>query len=495
VVRRNDLEVELRIPEIGMLAVDPGAGGVAGLRRRLRDDPRVESVGPDLRPELRYTPNDFAFTHPDLHAPNQDLAQWHLVRSSAPRAWDLSRGAGAEVAVIDSGANGTHPDLAPRIVGYADHDPTFGAPGPNVDTLGHGTHVAGLACADSDNVYGIASMGFDCNLFIDKWGSASNCSDIAQAITNAGNRFSDVISMSFGGCDTSLNSALLYALGRGAVLVAAGDNVPVPNPNSNYPAQWVQPEGTGPQSGFNRGLVVTAAKYDGTRAAFAQRTTGVSVAAFGAATDSTSGGQQGILSTWPPPTVSYDNRGGRTTLNGDNRFAYLVGTSMSTPQVSGLAALIRAVKPTLPAPEVARLIKLSASNCGTYVNGVGWGLIQADKAVAAALKKDIDPPSSRVKSAKLARGGVANLRLKRADGNGASDCFKEIPVSGVKTVNLFASANGGRYHRVAKTKKKKVRIGLKRGRRYRFYSIAVDKDGNREVAPEKADAKLKKRRR
>ncbi len=62
----------------------------------------------------------------------------------------------------------------------------------------------------------------------------------------------------------------------------------------------------------------------------------------------------------------------------------------------------------------------------------------------------------------------------------------------MKTVNVFASANGGLYHRVGKTKKKKVRFRSKPGRLYRFYSVAVDKDGNREAPPPTADAQIKR---
>jgi serine protease len=505
-VKRNALAVNSWIPEIGMFSVDLGAGGLAGLRNELADEPGVESVRLDRPFELRYLPNDFAFNHLDSHAPDGDFGQWHLLRSGVSRAWDLSKGNGAEVAVIDTGVNSSHPDLAAHIVGTSDRDPTPAAPGPTVDTVGHGTHTAGLACADSDNGFGIASIGFDCSLFIVKLATDAPfaaCSYVANAITDAANRFSDVISMSLGNCDSSLNPALNYALSRGSVLVAAGANAQTPNPNLNYPAQWVQPEGTGPQVGFDRGLVVTAAKYNGTRASWAQQTTGVSVAGFGSVTDSQSGGQQGILSTFPPPGIDYDSLGSRTTVNGDNRFAYLVGTSMSTPQVAGLAALIRAVKPNLAAPQVAHLIKATASGCGTYGSGVGWGLIRADHAVAAALGKEVNPPSSNVRSAKLARraaaaglasasrarGRVINIRLKRQD---AGACAKDLPVAGLKTVNVFASANGGLYHRVVKTKKKKARFRSKPGRLYRFYSVAVDKDGNREAPPPTADARIKR---
>ena len=505
VAQRDDLQVESAVPEVGLLSVKLGPGGLAALRSRLAGDPSVESVHPDLPVELRATPNDYAFNHTDVHAPGGDFAQWNLIREGAQRAWDFSNGSGAEVAMIDSGADGSHPDLARRIVGSAG----FGTGAPLTDTLGHGTHTAGLACGDSNNSFGIASMGFKCSLYIAKIQDGGPCSNVSAAISAAANRFSDVISMSIGGCDSSIVGALQYALSRGAVLVAAGDNTPTPNPSTNYPAQWIQPEGTGPTPGFNRGLVVTAAKHDGTRATWAQRTTGVSVGAFGAASDAVSGGQQGILSTFPSNTTDFDTGGGllsgeppcgcRTSVDGSNNFAYLVGTSMATPQVSGVAALIRAAKPGMAPDRVAHLIKATASNCNNYVSGLGWGLIRADQAVAAALDKDVTPPVSNVRSAKPAHGHGAhvgrgrklvNLRVKRHDPAG-QNCAGKLPVSGVKKVILFASANGGPYHRIAKTKKAKAHFGARKGVRYTFFSIAVDKAGNRETAPGSADARVR----
>jgi serine protease len=503
IASRNGLDVETAIPEIGLLGVDLGAGGLPALRARLADDPRIRSVRPDPHVQLRYSPNDFAFTQHDVHAPSGDLSQWNLIREGGPRAWDLSKGTGAEVAMVDSGVDGSHPDISSHIAGSA----AFGTTSPTTDPVGHGTHTAGLACGDSDNGFGIASMGFDCSLFIGKIPFMATCSNVADAITAAANRSSDVISMSLGGCDTGLIPALSYAQSRGSVLVGAASNEPNPDGSCDvildpfdciYPEEWLQPNGTGPNAGFDRGLVVTSAKYDSTRSGFAEGTTRVSVAAFGSASNSV-GGQQGILSSWPGNSVSEDNQGGRTTVNGDNRFAYLVGTSMATPQVAGVAALIRAVKPNMANTKVVHLIKATATHCGSYADGIGWGVIRADEALAAALNKDIDPPSSSIVRAKRAHGARASvargrgrilvLKIKRDDPQGGDSCVR-VPAAGVKKVAVFASANGGPYHRIGKTSKGKLRFRAKGGRHYRFFSIAIDKAGNREAAPSKADAKV-----
>jgi serine protease len=493
VADRAGLRVESAVPEIGMLSVDPGPGGLPAVRRELAADPRVESVRPDPPVQLRYSPNDFAFTHTDVHAPNGDLTQWNLVREGGPRAWDLSRGTGAEVAMVDSGVDGAHPDLSGRIAGAT----AFGTGSPTTDQIGHGTHTAGLACGDADNSFGIASMGFDCSLYIAKIQFNGPCSNVSSAITAAANRNSDVISMSLGGCDGGLVPALSYAQGRGSILVSAADNNPNPigscgllgSNDCIYPEEWLQPNGTGPNAGFDRGLVVTSAKYDGTRSSFAEGTNRVSVAAFGSATNSI-GGQQGILSSWPANGVDDDSFGGRTSLNGDNRFAYLVGTSMATPQVAGVAALIRAVKPNIANTRVVHLIKATASHCGSYGDGIGWGLIRADQAVAAALDRDVAAPASRIKRAVHVHGAL-ELKIKRSDTSGSTGCVK-LPKAGVKRVIVFASANGGAYHRIGKTTRGKLSIHPRSGRRYRFFSVAVDNAGNREAAPRKPDLKLRR---
>jgi subtilisin family serine protease len=453
----------------------------------------VESVDPDPPVQLRYLPNDFAFTHTDAHAPNGDLTQWNLIREGGPRAWDLSRGKGSEVAMIDSGVDGSHPDIASHIAGAA----AFGTSSPTTDSDGHGTHTAGLACGDSDNVFGIASMGFDCSLYIAKLALPGSCSNVGAAVTAAADRRSDVINMSLGGCGTALVPALNYAQSRGSVLVVAGDNSPNPNGSCNtfpdphnciYPEEWAQPLGTGPNASFDRGLVVTSAQYTGTPSGFAEQTSRVSVAGFGSATN-TVGGQQGILSSWPSNAVTEDSSGGRTTVNGDNRFSYLVGTSMATPQVAGVAALIRAVKPNIANTKVVHLIKATASHCGSYGDGIGWGVVRADQAVAAALDRDVGAPRSRVRRARRDHGAV-DLKIKRSDTSGSTGCVK-LPTAGVKKVLVFASADGGSYHRVGKTTKGKLTFHGKAGRHYRFYSIAIDHDGNREAAPAKPDLRLK----
>jgi serine protease len=134
--------------------------------------------------------------------------------------------------------------------------------------------------------------------------------------------------------------------------------------------------------------VVTAAEYDRSRAWFRPgRGTGVSLAAFGAG----SMGTRGIFSTLPanptlldtgtlrvPPCLC------RTSFEGDDRFAYLDGTSMSAPQVAGAAALIRSRATGMEAKRVIRILKRTAEG-NEFHGGLGWGILDAAAAMQAAL--------------------------------------------------------------------------------------------------------------
>jgi serine protease len=341
-----------------------------------------------------------------------------------------------------------HPELAERGIAAVDH----GGAQPDSDKRGHGTHVAGLACATADNGLAIASAGFRCGLIVEKLeqlpGGGLTVSSLIAAVVDAANRDADAINMSLGGPtpDPDLRDALRYAWASGSIPVASAANQPSPGPH--YPAQYVQPAGSGPNLAAGMGLVVTSASHARRRSSFAEGSAGVSVAAFGSATDSTSGGQQGIVSTWPGGPVQGDVAypGTRTSIDGDDRYAYLVGTSMAAPQVAGLVALIRSVRPMMRSARVVRLVKLTADGRGDYGRGLGWGILDAYAALAGALRKDIVPPASLV------------------------------------------SRDGGRFRVLAKTVRRRLSVRLRRGHGYRFYSRALDRVGNREAAPATADA-------
>lgn len=396
VVDREDLDPERSLPELAAVAVDlPPGESVSSLRRDLARDPAVAAVEPEYRRSLRLVPDDPAFTAADPNAPRDDTFQWHLRRERFKWAWGRSSGSGAKVAVIDSGIDASHPDLSGRVKVARDQrlcpSPCLLPPPGNArtDENGHGTHISGLACATGNNGYAVASAAFRCRLIVEK--SDLTDSSIAASIRDAADRNADVINMSFGGPGGSslVRNAIDYAWGRDAVMVAAASNED--ETDQGVPARYLQRPGTGPEIRRGRGLVVTAAEYDGSRAWFDPGLgTGLSLAAYGAS----SSGTAGIFSTFPADSTEIE-RGDplqrippcptcRASFRGDNRFAYLQGTSMATPQVAGAAALIRSRRPGIGAERVITLLKRKASG-DEFSDELGWGILNAKRALEAAL--------------------------------------------------------------------------------------------------------------
>jgi subtilisin family serine protease len=384
-IHRLELDTQTAIPELGAVAVDPPGGeGVGAVRRALRREPGVAAVEPEYRRFVRLAPDDPAFSAADPRAPFGDVYQWNLRQQGFARGWELSTGRRAKLAVIDTGVDGGNPDLGPRIVAAVDHDPTPGQGPATVDENGHGTHVSGLACATGNNGYGGASPGFACELIVEK--SDLTDASIADSMVDATKRGADVINMSFGGPGRSkvIADAVKFAWKRDVIMVAAASNRN--SKRQGIPAELLQPKESGPKLEKGKGLVVTAAGYDGSRAWFRPgHGKGISVAATGAATRTT----PGIFSNFPANLTQLDTGvafreppcGCRTSFEGDDRFAYLDGTSMAAPQVAGAAALIRSRKPKIGAKKVIRKIKKKARG-SNFRGSVGWGLLDA----AAALR-------------------------------------------------------------------------------------------------------------
>jgi len=380
------LEPVRELPELGAVSVDLPAGTSVGeLREEIGADGEI-AVEPNIRLEPRLVPADPAYAESDPNAPGGDAYQWNLRRSGFERAWQRSRGGRAKVAVIDTGADLGHPDLGPSVDVAVDHDDSLLHGGAESDEVGHGTHVAGMACGESDNGFGIASAGFGCRMLVYK--TDLSISSISESVIEATDRDADVINMSFGGEGSSqtLRNAVNRAYDNGVVLVAAAANDDTDD--QGIPASFLQQTGTGPDIDAGIGLVVTAAEYDGSRAWFLPgRGSGISLAAYGAAGE----GFRGIFSAWPGPVTEIETielcGSCRGSFSGDDRFGYLEGTSMATPQVAGAAALIRSKRPKMTADRVIRLLKSHANRSAGYSDTLGWGILNANRSLRWALKK------------------------------------------------------------------------------------------------------------
>lgn len=265
--------------------------------------------------------------------------QWPLNEVNAPRAWGLSTGENVLIAVLDSGADLDHPDLIGKLRTDIDKDFVTGDHGDDVadDDHGHGTHVAGIAAATTDNGIGVAGVGWEATILplkvLDETGNGDGVT-LAAAIRYAADRGADVINVSLGGptyCPDSVRSAVDYAYNKGVLLVAAAGN----HGGSNGPNAEMFP------ANCERVLGVAATEQDDDVASYSNYGGHVSVAA--------------------PGSYVYN------TLMGGS-YGYMSGTSMATPHVAGLAALVRARYPSYTPDEIASALLDNAVD----LRAAGW---------------------------------------------------------------------------------------------------------------------------
>jgi serine protease len=491
------------VPQIRLVTVTPRPGESLGaLAKRLRDDPRVASVSAERRATLRLIPNDPALVAPETARDTVPgtTVEWWAARSGFQQAWDISQGAGATVAVIDTGAEIGHPELAGRVAGLASFDAARSPAG--LDTIGHGTHVASLACAAGNNGVGLAGAGLGCQLLVVK--SDFSDSSVAASIVWAVDHGADAINMSFGtapGAAPSLPvlNAISYAVAHGVVLVGAAADFPIED--QGYPASVLQPTGTGPDIDSGTGLSVTAADFRDRRAPFAGRGTQISLAAYGTYDGNDNDGPPGIFGAFTTALNALDtgtlgqNRPCRcrAVFNADARYAYLQGTSMAAPMVAAAAALVRHLNPDMPAAEIVRLLKQTARRPpGTgWTPDLGWGILDAGAALALARTTDRRAPFSKIRR----MGRRTHHRRLTLRWRGGDQPRAGVFESGLSGVELWRALDGRPPRKLLSTKKRASRVKLRRGHRYQFFTIGVDKAGNRELPPLVADVRFSVARR
>lgn len=208
------------VPRLGIATVRGSPAALAALRR----DPAVAQVVPERRRELRRLPNDPALGMPETApgTPPGTAVQWALARQGFPEAWDVTTAGGAIVGVIDTGLDGSHPELGPKVAAAFSFGTSTGALS---DDDGHGSHVGGLACAATDNGLGVAGAGWHCRLAVVKAPNLAD-EDVVNGIVAATDAGAEAINMSFGGGPPSaaIDRAIDYAFARDVVLVAAASN-------------------------------------------------------------------------------------------------------------------------------------------------------------------------------------------------------------------------------------------------------------------------------
>ena len=278
--------------------------------------------------------------------------QWALEKIEAPGAWGFSTGQDVLIAIVDSGTDLDHPDLASEVRTDIDWDYVNNDDVAD-DDHGHGTHVSGIAAAATDNGVGVAGLGWGATILPLKILNASGVGyddDLAEAIRDAADNGADVINMSLGAagdCPIIIQEAVNYAYARGVVLVAAAGNHGGTVPNVElFPANC------------EHVLGVAATGQDDDVAWYSNYGDHVSVAAPGSSIYNTLMGGE------------YGNK---------------QGTSMATPHVAGLAALLLAHYPTYTPDQIASAILDNADDLGTpgWDEHYGCGRINAHASLAA----------------------------------------------------------------------------------------------------------------
>jgi subtilisin family serine protease len=337
-LRGHQAAVRRYVPELRMSVLDVPEEQSQTILESLQRTGLFEYVERDYYAHTAsVTPND-----PDYSS------QWHLPQISAPAAWGVTTGsASIIVAVIDSGVDGTHPDLSSKVL------PGWSFVGNNSNTsdvLGHGTAVAGTVAAASNNGVGVAGVSWNSMILplvvVDSSDSASY-SNMAAAIQYAADRGAQVINLSVGGTSASsmLQNAVNYAWGKGAIIFAAAMNNSSSAPM--YPAACTNV------------VAVSATDTNDTLASFSDYGSWITLSAPG----------NNILTT---------NSGGG--------YGWWYGTSFASPIAAGVAALALAVNPALTNSALLTLLEQNSDDLGPagYDTSFGWGRVNAYKAVIAA---------------------------------------------------------------------------------------------------------------
>ncbi len=433
------------------------------LMRQIAADPNVEYVEIDKLNKAFLTPNDTNFSQ-------QFGFGTGAGGTYATQAWDITSGAGSVVAVLDTGIT-THSDLGANVLPGYDfivdtavsndgngRDSDASDPGDWVtanqcggthaaqNSSWHGTHVAGTVAAVTNNAKGVAGMAFNSKIVpVRVLGTCGGYdSDIADAIiwasggtvsgVPANANPAEVINLSLGGsgaCGATSQSAINSAVSRGTTLViaAGNDNVNVSNASPANCANVV---------------AVGSTTSTGARSSFSNYGAGIDVAAPGSS----------IMSTL--------NAG--TTTPGAESYASYSGTSMATPHVAGIVALMQSVATTPKTPaEVESLLKSTARAfpvAQTQLNGSG--IANAKAAVDAVNGGTPPPPTGGVltkgvavtglsaatgaylKYTMVVPSGSTNLTFTTSGGTGDADMYVRFgsePTDSVYTCRPYLSGN------------------------------------------------------
>ncbi len=375
--------IRTSLPEIDLVVLSITPGSQENAADTLADTGLFESLQKNYLYQAARTPDDPQYS-----------TQTHLQTVRAPVAWDQTVGdAELVIAVVDTGVDPAHSDLESKIIGgwnVYDGTPDY------ADAMGHGTNVAGVAAAASNNRTGVAGVAWDSPVL------AVRAADADGASTSR-----------------HLAAGILWALGNGARVI----NVSFAPLHANTTVRAAA------QQAYNRGsLVVIAAGNSGSTFT----ATGYPEALFVGATDDadriTSFSDRG-------PYVDLVAPGQRLVTTGmGNAYQYATGTSFAAPMVAGSAALAWASNPELRPATIADILTASTKDLGARGKDSTYGTGRLDvaaavsRAAATAVSPDVTPPT--VRFARPADGSSQSARfsvsLTAADAIGVADVVLKL---------------------------------------------------------------------
>jgi serine protease len=326
-------------------------GNIEDVMKRIKAVPGVASVERNGMAHAFIVPND----------PYYYPYQWNMTRIGMESVWMMPDGSGVTVAVIDTGVRETLADFnrTDFVDGYdfvnSDNDPD--------DDNGHGSHVAGTIAQSTNNRIGVAGIAPGASIMPVKVldaGGRGSYANIAAGIRWATDEGADVINLSLGGSYNSpvLENAINYAWNNGVVIVCAAGNNNVSTPF--YPAAYAN------------SISVVATDYADARAPYSNYGSTIDIAAPG-----------GNLSV----DLNGDGYGDGILQQTINGYYFFEGTSMASPHVAGVVAIMISVNGTLSNSDIKTRLYDSVVDLGApgWDNQFGWGLVDAYEAWQNAL--------------------------------------------------------------------------------------------------------------
>jgi subtilisin family serine protease len=391
-----------------MVLLIPEGESVQDWVKKLAGEKTVLYAEPDMVDHIQITPNDPRF-----------VDQWALPMVNAEAAWDLETGqSNVLIGVIDSGISMTggsldHDDLSTP--GRTTLGTDFVDGGTPRDLNGHGTHVAGIAAGAGNNAAGIAGMNWNSPMYICRTldasgsGSSADFADAVEEITDyaVANGLKAVINYSGGGGhNLTKQDACQYASDNGMLVVAATGN--------DYAGPVIWPAAY--STSITGVVAVGSTDSDDTVSGFSNVGPEVTVVAPGGS----------ILSATPTYTVK-----DWLAVNYD----YMNGTSMATPLVTGLAALMWSRHPSFTNQKIKTCLQDTAVKLGSGNFNNNWGYGRVD-ALAALKCGDISIPITRI-------GPTCHLvtRISHCDPitRIISDCFPRTAICPITRIGACTS--------------------------------------------------------